>query len=359
LGVLILSLLYVWLSPASSVHAGDPPVETRPYLELPFAGDTEYVVTCGYGCYQHDGSMTYAVDFDIPEGVPILASAGGEVMAITWEVGLPVRLNLGDALILYIDHGQGWVTRYVHLDGITVSVGDTVEMGQIIGYSGKTGASGDHLHFELKYGGSLHSPSVPVDELFGGTEPVAGASYTSNNYPDPRSALEPAVEATASPVPTATPPSSPVESPVTIPVVPLAGEGMGDRLPEIGSGLLLSTGRVLVGEPVTATFTLKNSSDERLHLSLLGVAARAPSDGETIPGSLFFDRSITLNPGRSYEFNRSHVFENAGNLELFIFALSEDREWLPLSGASGPVRLTVRPTMRTLYLPALLDAPTR
>ena len=102
-------------------------------------------------------------------------------MAVTWEVGLPANLDLGDALIIYIDHGNNWFTRYVHLQGITVEVGDRVEMGDVIGYSGKTGTRGAHLHFELKYGTSLHSQSVPINELFDGNPPVEDQAYLSNN----------------------------------------------------------------------------------------------------------------------------------------------------------------------------------
>ncbi|MGH2543493.1 MAG: M23 family metallopeptidase [Ardenticatenaceae bacterium] len=352
--VLLLWLAPGWLAPAAPVFADGSSEETRPYLELPFAGESSFVVTCGYGCYQHQGSMSYAVDFAIPEGDPILAAAPGEVMAITWEVGLPVNLDLGDALILYIDHGQGWFTRYVHLSGITVRAGDHVEMGEIIGYAGKTGASGDHLHFELKYGSSLHSPSVPIDELFGGAEPVAGEGYASNNYREPRVRIAP----TAAPSPT--PPSllAGVDvQPVSPPTSPQVGAGAEHRLPQVAGGLLLSAESVRVGEPVTATFTLRNTSRERLQLSLLGVAGRAPGDERTIEGSLFFDRSITLNPGRTYQFSRVHSFDKPGKLELFVFALGENNEWLPLGGASSVVPLTVKRSMQTLYLPTLSNTP--
>jgi len=51
-----------------------------------------------------------------------------------------------------IDHGNGYVTRYLHLayGTVKVKVGDYVSKGQVLGYMGNTGHSfGGHLHFEL------------------------------------------------------------------------------------------------------------------------------------------------------------------------------------------------------------------
>lgn len=339
--IIAIVLTLLLLAPGSPASAA-PPEETRPYLELPFPSGTSYKITCGYSCYQHRGSMTYAVDFAIPEGDPIVAAAPGEVMAVTWEVGLPVSLNLGDALIVYIDHGEGWFTRYVHLDGVTVEVGDTVEMGDVIGYGGKTGASGDHLHFELKYGTSLHSPSVPINELFGGADPIAGEYPVSNNWSlADKSLTEPLVE---TPTPTATIPA------------PEASENFQSRLPFIETGLALSAPTVAAGLPLTGTFTLRNNSAERLHLAMLGIAARTP-DGQMLDDALFFDRAIVLNPDRTYEFSKAFPLTHTGELELFIFALGAHNEWIPLDGSAQSVQITVTAPPTTIYLPLVGGAP--
>lgn len=61
-----------------------------------------------------------------------------------------------------IDHGNGYVTRYLHLAYGTVKVktGDYVSKGQVLGYMGNTGHSfGGHLHFEIIKDGTKIDPS--------------------------------------------------------------------------------------------------------------------------------------------------------------------------------------------------------
>lgn len=326
-------------------YTADPP---RPYIELPFPRDSRYEVTCGYNCYQHRGSMSYAVDFRVPEGEPIVAAAAGEVMAVTWEVGLPANLNLGDALIIYIDHGNGWFTRYVHLEGLTVEVGDQVEMGDVIGYSGKTGTQGAHLHFELKYGSSLHSPSVPINELFDGNPPVEEQAYLSNNRTltklPPTPSADPGLSM-ALPTATATPDF------VTIP-----------SLPWVTQALLLSSETITEGEPFQATFTLRNNTNSRLNLAMLGVAGRDVGSSSLRSDLLFFDRAVILNPGREYQFKHTITLDTLGSGELFVFALGTDNEWIPLGGSTAaiPIEVVAAPLNHHIYLPTMMNdtAPT-
>jgi murein DD-endopeptidase MepM/ murein hydrolase activator NlpD len=55
--------------------------------------------------------------------------------------------------VLYIDHGAGLVTGYLHLSEHLVEMGDTVEAGQTIARVGATGrVTGPHLHWIVRYG---------------------------------------------------------------------------------------------------------------------------------------------------------------------------------------------------------------
>lgn len=58
-----------------------------------------------------------------------------------------------------IDHGGGMTTLYGHMDGFAVSAGQTVSIGQVLGYVGNSGFSqGPHLHFEVRIGGAPVNP---------------------------------------------------------------------------------------------------------------------------------------------------------------------------------------------------------
>ena len=59
-----------------------------------------------------------------------------------------------------INHQNGYVTRYGHLDRIEAKVGDKVAKGQEIGKMGRTGdATGTHLHFEIRKNGTPLNPA--------------------------------------------------------------------------------------------------------------------------------------------------------------------------------------------------------
>lgn len=65
----------------------------------------------------------------------------------------------GYGLLVEVDHGHGFKSRYAHLRSITVSKGDTVATGDLVGRMGSTGRStGDHLHYEVWYNGKPYDP---------------------------------------------------------------------------------------------------------------------------------------------------------------------------------------------------------
>ncbi|MCS6848674.1 MAG: M23 family metallopeptidase [Candidatus Roseilinea sp.] len=91
------------------------------------------------------------IDLSARVGTPVKAAAPGRVTAAQ---AFPIR---GNAIIL--DHGRGVFTVYCHLSKFEVEVGQIVNAGDVIGYTGNTGRSlGPHLHFELAVGGVTVNP---------------------------------------------------------------------------------------------------------------------------------------------------------------------------------------------------------
>ena len=91
------------------------------------------------------------LDFPASNGTPILAAAGGVVVAQEYH---PVYGNMVE-----IDHGNDLVTRYAHASSVLVKKGDLVKRGQKIAEVGSTGRStGSHLHFEVLVQGVFQDP---------------------------------------------------------------------------------------------------------------------------------------------------------------------------------------------------------
>ena len=84
-----------------------------------------------------------AVDISTQKGRPVYATATGRVHA--------AQRNGNYGNLVEIDHGFDLTTRYGHLAEFAVSVGDTVQRGDVIGYVGATGrATGYHVHYEVR-----------------------------------------------------------------------------------------------------------------------------------------------------------------------------------------------------------------
>jgi len=104
-------------------------------------------------------SPHFGYDIAAPAGTPIRAPAEGVITLaqpdMHYEGGL-----------VFIDHGQGLITMYLHMSRIDVGVGDTVEQGQVIGAIGSSGrATGPHLCWRMKWRERQLDPSVAIEGL--------------------------------------------------------------------------------------------------------------------------------------------------------------------------------------------------
>lgn len=110
------------------------------------------------GCICRPSEYYYgASDFKVSSWTPIKAVDGGTVTQAYYHYSYG---NFVD-----IDHGNGWTSRYAHMvQTPSVSTGQGVSQGQVIGYVGSTGDStGPHLHLEMRYNGQV----ICAGQVFG------------------------------------------------------------------------------------------------------------------------------------------------------------------------------------------------
>lgn len=98
-------------------------------------------------------------------GTPVVAAADGTVIATNsscthnWGKSYSCGCGGGYGNYVMISHAGGKMTVYGHLTSLTVSSGQSVSRGQIIGYVGSTGNStGPHLHYECRLNGVRYNP---------------------------------------------------------------------------------------------------------------------------------------------------------------------------------------------------------
>ncbi len=126
------------------------------------------------------------IDYAAPTGTPIMAAGDGKV-----QIASRTQAN-GNYIV--IQHGQQFVTKYLHLSkfGRNVRSGSKVKQGQIIGYVGATGwATGPHLHYEFLVNGVHQNPRtvklpdaepIAEQEMLRFTAEIAQYSALLDNY---------------------------------------------------------------------------------------------------------------------------------------------------------------------------------
>jgi hypothetical protein len=102
------------------------------------------------------------VDYGIPNGTPVKAAAAGIVASVSFENG-----GYGNFVKLgHMDGATAYTTYYAHLASASVSPGQKVKAGDVVGLSNNTGAStGPHLHFGLKIPGQNAAYKDYVDPM--------------------------------------------------------------------------------------------------------------------------------------------------------------------------------------------------
>lgn len=133
-----------------AVGSDTPPVvqqREHPYFRRPHDGRILFGFT-----RRADGGGHEGVDIALNRGDMVRASASGKVVFAARDSGRFGRL-------VVIDHGQGWRTRYGHLERVTVKLGEYVNAGERIGIGGKAGeATRPELHFDILRNGKPVDP---------------------------------------------------------------------------------------------------------------------------------------------------------------------------------------------------------
>jgi murein DD-endopeptidase MepM/ murein hydrolase activator NlpD len=136
---------------ADSLAARRDVIEAYPSI-LPTAG----IITSGFSRSRlhpihHENLPHEGIDIAAVKGTPILAAAKGVVTFSGNESGY--------GLMVEIDHGYGYTTRYGHASQLKVRVGQQVNRGDPIALVGNTGiATASHLHYEVRENGKPVDP---------------------------------------------------------------------------------------------------------------------------------------------------------------------------------------------------------
>ncbi len=144
------------------------------------------------GSTSHIGRQQYAIDYAVPIGTPVYAMRSGKVIAVRDVYpdtgGGPSNANNFNYVL--VEHDGGYRSAYLHLkqgfnNQTGLTLGSTVNAGQLIGYSGNSGwSTGPHLHVEVQRPGAGGSfgQTVPfaIDTLSAipETKPELGNSFT-------------------------------------------------------------------------------------------------------------------------------------------------------------------------------------
>lgn len=157
--LLFLNFIIVGQSESSSI-------DTNYVYNLPINSSKKVLIIQGYnGKYSHKGD--YALDFRLKKGSIVCAAREGVVYKVEdqFSKGGPNKKYLSKGNHIIIKHSDGTYAAYWHLGpkGVVVKVGESVQKGDIIGFSGNTGySSWPHLHFDVYYFSNGKQVTIPT-----------------------------------------------------------------------------------------------------------------------------------------------------------------------------------------------------
>lgn len=117
----------------------------------------------GHTWFTYAGHEGIDISYSGIEGQPIYACAAGTVSYVqnNWSSSMGTSGMASYGNCVFINHGNGWESRYAHMTTAVVAPGTFVQEGQLLGYVGSTGNStGPHLHLALYYNSSPSSGGI-------------------------------------------------------------------------------------------------------------------------------------------------------------------------------------------------------
>ena len=149
---IMLSLLEKMMS--SQVETSEPVTVEPPKTEnpTPKSVDSPKGMPIKGSLTQNSHPGHVALDFGAPVGSPVKATMDGKVVYAGWN-------NEGYGNLVIVENGS-YRTYFAHLSKIPVKIGDKVNFGEVVAYSGNTGNStGPHLHYEVRKNGVQINPA--------------------------------------------------------------------------------------------------------------------------------------------------------------------------------------------------------
>lgn len=160
----------------------------RPAPGMLMAPLAELVPSSPYGLRTNpisgeEGEFHWGLDFSASCGTRVHSADAGVVREVGWH-------QWGGGNRVEVDHGNGLITSYNHLEGIAVRKGQPVQAGEVIANVGTTGAStGCHLHLETILNGSLTDPAKWTLQPLRQYEPVGDITMTDYHAADSSTAV--------------------------------------------------------------------------------------------------------------------------------------------------------------------------